>query len=818
MTTIALTLRMLSDWHIGTGTTLQGHLNRQVLRDEHGLPYVPAKTLNGVWRDACEVAAHALDSGPSGIWHEWVEYLFGSQHPSPEEAARHPKPAALRLGGPLRLPGALGPALAGRRKLRDAVTFVRPGVAIDPRTGTAAEDKLRFDEMARGGLSLAGTAELPDALSERERGCAMALLWAGAVLVEGIGAKRRRGAGRCRLEPSGPGMPPGPQRLQELVHNPVPPPRPEEPTGTSHASGPVRLRADEPNDPAGTLPAVPEQNQAREPQASGPARLRADEPDGSTATPPSGAGRPQRTAGWERVLLRIELLTPLIAYDRTVGNAVQGRDHAPGWMLLREVLHRVGSPEAHAAARRGDLVVTPATPMVDGMPGRPVPRVLAQAKDAPELFRNRMAERDGASGQVFKRVRAGYLPAAGGGRLTLHRPQTTLRMHNTIADASQRPTARLGGVYVYQALAAGTVLGAEVRVRAGLLEAGWHERLPGPWRLGRSRKDDYGLVDVTVVPDVPAGPPHRDLRAGDRLKVWLLSDTLVRNARLTPSTDPADLARALQAAFADAGAPGVVLKSVDEDDGLLHASFEVARTDSWHTGWRLPRPTLLGFAAGGCLEFEVVSGWIGAEALAAVELAGVGERRGEGFGQIRLNDPLLEKTAPAIVPEPAVPQPATAQGEPPSFEPGGPGYAEAQVIETAAWRTEIWRLCEERAADPTNPVLRDLTKLSSSQLNGLRGLLNHLEEPEPRLRKRIDRLTCRWSNDSGAREDLKALLLDPDQPWRRLRLPEADLTLTADGARRLRRELRAEALRSLLTACLAAHTRRQAHASPQEAR
>ncbi|SEG48647.1 CRISPR-associated protein Csx10 [Thermomonospora echinospora] len=769
---ISLTLRMLSDWHIGTGTAAHGHISRRVLRDEHGLPYVPAKTLNGVWRDACEVAAHALDSGPAGVWHDWVEYLFGSQPAYPgEEAtrepdaiARHPRSAALRLRGPLRLPGKLGPALVGRKELRDAVTFVRPGVAIDACTGTAAEDKLRFDEMARGGLSLVGKAELPASLNEAERGCALALLWAGAALVEGIGAKRRRGAGRCRLEPSGPGMPPSPQRLRELAQAPVPPPEADQPAGPD----PVEV-----------------------PQASGP--------------------------GWERALLRMELVTPLIAYDRTIGNAVQSRDHAPGWMLLREVLSRLGS-QAAAAARRGDLVVTPATPMIDDMPGRPVPRVLAQGKDSPEQFVNRMAGREPESDEVFKRVRSGYLPAVPGHGLTLSRPRTVLRMHNTIADASQRPSARLGGVYVYRALAAGTVLAAEVRVRSELLEKGWPERLAGEWRLGRSRKDDYGLVRVTIVPEVRSDPPHRELREGDRLKVWLLSDTLVRNLRLAPSTDPADLARALQNAFAAAGASGVVLQAVDADDGLMHASFETSRTDSWHTGWRLPRPTLLGFAAGGCLEFRVVAGRIDADALVAVEMAGIGERRGEGFGRIRLNDPLLDEAHPAIASSERAARPPVSEGTPLPFEVGKPGHAEARIIEEAAWRTEIWRCSEKRAADLDRPVLGDLTALSPTQLNAIRTLFGHLDEPEPRLRARIERLTRRWNRQSGARQALEDLLLTPTQPWELLNLPESTLSLTKDGPQRLQRELRSEALRSLLTACMAAHSRHQAHLSPQEAR
>ena len=31
-------------------------------RDADGLPFVPAKTLRGIWRDACERVAYGLDS------------------------------------------------------------------------------------------------------------------------------------------------------------------------------------------------------------------------------------------------------------------------------------------------------------------------------------------------------------------------------------------------------------------------------------------------------------------------------------------------------------------------------------------------------------------------------------------------------------------------------------------------------------------------------------------------------------------------------------------------------------------------------------
>lgn len=740
-----LRLHMLSDWHIGTGTAVRGRAARQVQRDADGLPFVPAKTLVGVWRDACEVAARAL----GGSWQAWVEYLFGSQRSSfesenakpPHAGMTSPRPAALLLNGSLRVPGRLGQVLAGRPRLREAVVFVKPGVALDPRSRTVVERKFRYEEMARGGMTLAGSAELAGELDEDQLACALGLLWAGAKLVESIGGKRRRGAGRCRLELSGPGLPPDLDRL--------------------------------------SLPPAP--------------------PPGRSDPEPEPEAEPRTGEGWERAQLTLRLVDPLLAIDRTVGNLVIGRDHAPGWMLFPEVLRRLRSSAAASAARRGDLIVTDATPLVDGRRTLPAPQVLARPKDKPDLIVNRMTS-SGDPGQSLKRVRGGYV----GHGLRIHRPGFTTRMHNTINDATQRPTRDLGGVYVYSALEPGTVLAAEVRVRAGVLPEGWQQRLAGTWRLGRSQKDDYGRVSVTVQAEPSPAAHSSPLREGDLLRVWLLSDALVLNAWLSFSSDPSDLGRALAEAFAAAGAPGVLLEPVLEDDNLIPASYEVRRTESWHRKWGLPRPSLLGPAAGGCVTYRITAGQIPPEALAEVEFAGVGMRRGEGFGQVRFNDPLLtEQTRPS---SPATPSPPPPVPEP--LAPGEAGYAEARIIERAAWRGEIRRAAERLAAQ--SDVLGDLKDVSISRLNNIRTLLSRLSEDPAILRQRITWLTARWRDPAKARKVLEERLVSTDWVWRTLDLPEAELSLTTDAASVLRSELRAEAISTVLIACLAARARREA--------
>ena len=58
-----LKLTFESDWHIGTGAGIPGSVDRQVLRDGDGLPYVPGKTLTGILRDAAEWVADTRGGG-----------------------------------------------------------------------------------------------------------------------------------------------------------------------------------------------------------------------------------------------------------------------------------------------------------------------------------------------------------------------------------------------------------------------------------------------------------------------------------------------------------------------------------------------------------------------------------------------------------------------------------------------------------------------------------------------------------------------------------------------------------------------------------
>jgi CRISPR-associated protein Csx10 len=695
-----------------------------------------------------------------------VTYLFGGQYR--QDSDRTVRPAALVLDGALRLPDRLCDLLRAKPRVAWAAAFRKPGVAIDPRTGAAEERKLRFEEMTRGGVTLTGRAQVDvDGLSPEQRDAALALLAAGARLLESIGGKRRRGAGRCRLTL---GIAPDLEILSRPDAPPPPEPRPYD----------VPDRPLPPADEAGT--------------------------------------------GWDRAELLITVREPVLVAATVKGNLAEGADHLPGWCLMPEVTRRLGGP-AHALVRTGDLVVTAALPLSPGGAATlPVPRVLVHEKGGNQVVGNRMAG-DAAEGKPF-RDRYVVLDGAEAGRVV--KPEATMRMHNTVNDETQRPTEDVGGVYIYQALAPGTMLRAEVRARAGLLESGWPKRLAGKgkWRIGRSAKDDYGLVSVEARAVTATRPPSAPVAAGGALRVWLLSDLLVRDQRLRPSTDPADVARVLADALAKAGAPGVGLAVVgnparadtpaggDQSEGAATAmAVGVRRTESWHRGWRLPRSTLYGLAAGSCLTFQVTEGDIPAAVLDEIRAAGLGERRAEGFGQVEFDHPLLTRSFAGknAGPPPDTPE-SSSPGEIPLLEPDDPGYASARVFERAAWREAVHRACEEFMADPGRRARLFPNKLTTSQLNRLR---NVVEQPTIH---RAERVLTQVAEKRAGRpiwpehiiDALRGLLTEPDRIWTTLDLPESDLTVTRDGVAELRAELGFEAVRVLITTCLAAEGRARA--------
>lgn len=638
-------------------------------------------------------------------------------------------------------------------------------------------------------MALEGDLSLDDTgWSDTQKQSGLALLLAGATLIERIGGKRRRGTGRCAVSVI------GPKQITDWA-----------------------TALENPGEP----PSV-------EMKRTVPGKTRA----GGDATTDSRSPSPE----WVVYDVTVELMAPLAIPKRTIGNVVETLDYLPGTSLLPAILGamRRASPttDVDVALRRDKIIVGNATIQIDGAAGRPLPRSHMAPKGntlaGSSEVRNRLKEAEAESNRQWKAQRIGFVGGIvtgdrGGDEFGFLDVPLGSRTHNTIDDSRQRPTSAVGGVYTYEYLRERLVLLSQVVVEAGVareLGEQWLSQL-GPETLGRSRKDEYGRVHL-------AGTRRDDARAallgsregvkpGSDLFVWLLSDVLLLDERLRPTTSKAALVAALEAALrsGESAELGLTLRD-DQSSGTLSWLGGTGRRESWHTRWQLPRPSLVGLAAGSVAVLNA-KGAIPAARLMAVEACGIGERRAEGFGRLLFNDPFLTAMAPLIVDRASLP-PLTASVQRRLLNDGA--SSTARHIERAAWRTEIARSAESLAArtDQRRKTIgvADHNTPSSSQLGTLRALVSRVATfPDRSIIKEwvehvkgAERTGTRWP-DEALDKFLAALLDNEAQVWTLIARDGvvSDLTLTITGEADLKRELWGEAFRAIVFACIRAEAR-----------
>ncbi len=786
-------ITMLSDWHIGTGAGRPGDIDRLVQRDQDGFPYIPAKTLTGIWRDACESVAWGLDNGASGAWGQWVKYLFGDQ-PALEKGAVlvSPQAAALSIRGAYfhrDLKAAIATkSTVDQTRLKEAITFVKPGISIDPDTGCAQEDFLRFEEMVRAGTVLTADCQLDlNSLNDEQQKAACALLVAGSRFIERIGGKRRRGAGRCAVTLQK--ISPAPW-LDWLEQNTQPP------------------------------------NLPPEPDTAAPANWHQYEVDQSSA--------------WIAVPLKITAQSPLIIASRTIGNVTETLDYIPGTHLLRLIVRKLKSTgvDLSGAISHGDLIVTNATLSVEDQRGRPIPYALFGEKLGGGLGKgqtvyNRFAEPE--PGHQLKAERQGYIGLTPEGELPAFATvKTGIETHNIVQDEVQCPTRDVGGVYSYEAILPGTVFQAELRLPTLLADqlteqdSHWFKKLSGKDRLGQSKKDNYGRVEIDAL--APVSTSQTVSLQNSQLTIWLLSDLLLRDERLRPTADPRVLIQQLENQLD----VSLTLRhqSREDTDGLLSLMARQSRLESWQVRWGLPRPSLAGLAAGSCFVFEV-NGGLDTSKLAQIEITGIGERRAEGYGQVCFNDPLLTAPTSSRTASTNVQSQTQSSSELLKSGDGKALLAYAQVIEQAAARQVIRRAALRIAAsvDSRKQVLElSKDKPTMSQLGALRSIINRLQEPERPNQtsgvvgwlnhlKQTPNREKKWLDRSL--EQIESLICNPETVWQLLansgnEVDLSKLTLIERSDSGLKRRLWAEAVKTLVDACIRAHKRDLEKSSDEE--
>jgi CRISPR-associated protein Csx10 len=829
--TFTVRLTMESDWHVGTGAGRPGSVDKLIARDAEGFPYVPAKTLNGIWRDAMETLTLGLDNGAEGRWSKFVELIFGIQpnqlqgvkpnekqaHELERRAQRNEKTYSHSLFSiqPARLNQSLRkkinsfePADGGnddeskkkkqlgkiqRQKYLSALTFIKPGVAIDGDSGTARPDFLRFEEMGRVGTVLEAECELDldnlaDATDENEK-TIRALLVTSAKLIERIGGKRRRGAGLCKLEVLS-------ANGKEIEHL------------QSYKEA---------------APDVP--NPKQQPKS-----------DFDLTSAPS-------SDGWQKLEFKLTLRTPVSIVTATLGNVSESLDFIPGTYLLphfTKVLGKQLGKEFFQAVAYGDFQVLPATLEVDGERGLPVPKVLAKAKvkndQGEQPIYNRLVQPIEGKSQTKSR-RSGFIKNLEPNKVVIHEESfKTLLMHNTVEDKYQRPTTDVGGVFSREAIAAGKILRGELRIRSSQIAQTLFDELSNTKnqtvRLGTSRKDDYGLVKLSLIKNdkdefVPPKPliSKAELKQ-DKLTVYCESDVLLRNENLRQTTCVEDLAKVLGEEL------GVALDEAKAENGKVSSLIQTRRIESWHEGWGFPRPTLIAMAAGSCVVFKI-EGFDSFDqakkdeiekALQAFEAKGLGERRGEGYGQIRFNPALLTQEIGSWL---KADKPSSASGDNTASEALEDSDFTRQIEETV-WREEL-KVAVLKIASSKEERKKifgfdsDGKEPPMSQIGGLRSVITRLQKDNDKKLveswldhlKRTENRRKKWGQEWRSKiTEIEKLIIEESKIW--LILDET----TIDGKKvwnspamlirtkeQLQQKFWTEAVRALFDACARAHKR-----------
>ena len=625
-----VTIVFTSDWGVSTGVGQAGRTHSTIERS-NGKPVVRGTVITGVLREQAMLAAKALDGQKERKWTSFALWLFGQDPNSEPGSTPHPRHVLFSDATP-----------ASSIPVHDTVSL-----SIDPKTGTARAQFLRFTERAAAGI-LTGTFTL---INEAGAGisdqttidAAHFLLGVAGLMVRGIGSGRSGGDGECTVLVSGDKLEArNAQSTSEFVA-----------FASSRAqalrTSLKRLAAELTENAANELPA---------PQQSG-AQHQVGIVDGSAA----------QHSGGHHLILDLTLNSPIVSYEVPFSNEIRSLDFLRGTVLL-PWLHRLVSSKKHGedeavitnAVTGGHLVVSDALPVIKKIEGFPVPLTLKTDKtspsDSPITLYGDSPKNKGKipvrGGYVFYDPKGGdsEKPQGWYGKPPLRGRQTTAINHETGA-------ASKGQLVLVDALPEGMSMRAHVWVSDELWNAASVSNLlnkPREARLGsrkltgtfgsatctlreetateresRSRFGNAGIAQPTGDASKSASgttPGESAPASSDdqTVALWFTSDVIARSAGLGAGGTVDDLIRAFKRESITVEAVGT-------------PSIRHRRVDSWSPADNGPRASRLAIQAGSVVQVTV-SDKVRA---ALVKLApfGVGELTAQGYGRFVVAHPLL---------------------------------------------------------------------------------------------------------------------------------------------------------------------------------
>ena len=629
-----VTIVFMSDWGVSTGVGHAGRTHSTIERCGDD-PVVRGTVITGVLREQAMVAAEAFDRamGSSGEhWKEFALWLFGQDPDSEPGSTPHPRHVLFSDATP-----------ASKIPIHDTVSL-----SIDPQTGTARDQFLRFTERAAAGV-LTGTFTLIDEVGgplsvQATIEAARFLLGVAGLMVRGIGSGRSGGDGECTV----------------LV--------------TSHE---VEARAGQSTSKIVAFAS----SCAQELRTSLKKLAQSLEPEVVSALP-----APQRStqhqvgtidgsaaqhSGGHHLILDLTLNSPIVSYEVPFSNEIRSLDFLRGTVLL-PWLHRLVSSKKHGedeavitnAVTGGHLVVSDALPVISETEGLPVPLTLKTDKTSPSDSPITLYG-DSHKNKGKIPVRGGYVffvPKGGDGKEPGTKTQgwygkPPLRGRQTTAINHETGAASKGQLVLVDALPEGLKLRAHVWVSDELWKAAAVSTLLGKTREARlgSRKltGTFGSATCTLRNETndereacsrfgnagsaqPVGiastsangaaPGEGTTTSSSVVSLWFTSDVIARSAGLGAGGTADDLIRAFKR-------EGITVEAVGTP------SIRHRRVDSWSPADNGPRASRLAIQAGSVIQVRASE----EDRAKLLELApfGVGELTAQGYGRFVVDHPLL---------------------------------------------------------------------------------------------------------------------------------------------------------------------------------
>ena len=653
-----VTIVFTSDWGVSTGVGHAGRTHSKIERlgDD---PVVRGTVITGVLREQAMLAANALDGSKEGKWTNFALWLFGQDPDGEQGSTPHPRHILFTDA-----------TSASSIPIHDTVSL-----SIDPTTGTARNQFLRFTERAAAGV-LTGTftlideagAELSDPATIE---AAHFLLGGAGLMVRGIGSGRSGGDGECTMAVSDKGYveigrqdAKAADALKRILAN-----RDNDETPT-YSSEDVKTVADR------------LRNRARESLQKVPG-LPVDLPKDSpqNIAMPDLQQSESGDATWYETSLDIVLDTPVVSYEVPFSNEVRSLDFLRGTVLVPWLhnLLRKKYRGMDSAIVSGDLRISDALPVYKQLAGLPVPFVLEnekvhEDKQPRTLFSRHIPISDQVCGDHTIPTRGSYLfVKSNGAPVTGWIGKPSLIGRQSTAINSETGAAKDGQLFLVRALPAGLKLRASVVVSERLLsvlrgtdatsvaspltlDLGIAEQ---PAFLGsRKLTGTFGRARCTVdttftrvgsTPPPVEGPVTDEGTQASSCKptkvvsLWFTSDLLARSSTLGPGGSVEDL----ELAFRRANVPvTVVQESPDQDSDdknrkRILTAIRHRRVDSWSPRDNAPRATRLAIQAGSVVQVRLSTDDLGA--LETLGHIGVGELTPQGYGRFLVDSPLLEE-------------------------------------------------------------------------------------------------------------------------------------------------------------------------------